>query len=137
MIPRVQQVMQQARERVLRGNTRAKNKLLSVFEPDTEVIRKGKASKPTEFGKMVKIQEAENQIITSYAVYEQRPYDSALLIPAIEAHEEQLGRAPRPAAGDAAFYSAANQKAAHEKGVKRVCIPNRNTKSVERKREQK
>lgn len=58
MIPRVQQVMMQARERVLGGNTRAKNKLLSVFEPDTEVIRKGKASKPTEFGKMVKIQEA-------------------------------------------------------------------------------
>ena len=44
MIPRVQQ-------------------LLSVFEPDTELIRKGKASKPTEFGKMVKIQEAENQIV--------------------------------------------------------------------------
>jgi len=41
---------------------------------------------------MVKIQEAENQIITSYAVYEKRPSDSALLIPAIEAHEEQLAR---------------------------------------------
>jgi IS5 family transposase len=62
MIPRVQQVMKQTRERVLRGNTRAENKIVSVFEPDTEVIRKGKASKPTEFGKMVRIQEAENQI---------------------------------------------------------------------------
>src|SRR5882762_4071888 len=75
MIPRVQQVMQQARERVLRGNTRAKNKLLSVFEPATEIIRKGKASKPTEFGKMVKIQEAENQIVIDFEVYDKKPND--------------------------------------------------------------
>jgi len=36
---------------------------LSLFEPTTEVIRKGKAGKPNEFGKMVKLQEAENQIV--------------------------------------------------------------------------
>ena len=95
MAPRVRQVMQQARARIFGGDTHVENKLVSIFEPGTEVIRKGKASKPTEFGKMVKIQEAENQIITSYAVYEKRPYDSALLIPAIESHEEQLGCIPR------------------------------------------
>jgi transposase, IS5 family len=39
-----------------------------VFEPATEVIRKGKAGKPTEFGEMVKLQEAENQIIVDYEV---------------------------------------------------------------------
>src|SRR5205807_2765481 len=137
MIPRVQQVMRQARERVLGGNTRAKNKILSMFEHTTEVIRKGKASKPTEFGKMVKIQEAENQIVIDYEVYEERPSDSALVIPAIEAHVQKLGRPPRLAAGDAAFYSTHNESTAHEKGVKRVCIPNRSTKSAERKREQK
>ena len=137
MAPRVRQVMQQARARIFGGDTHVENKLVSIFEPGTEVIRKGKASKPTEFGKMVKIQEAENQIITSYAVYEKRPYDSALLIPAIESHEEQLGCVPRLVAGDAAFYSSSNEKTAHQKGVKRVCVPNRSTKSAERKREQK
>jgi IS5 family transposase len=85
---------------------------------------------------LLQIQEAENQIITCYSVYEKRPSDSALLIPAIESHEEQPGRVPRLVAGDAGFYSASNEKAAHEKGVKRVCAPNRNTKSAERKREQ-
>ena len=59
---------------------------------------------------------------------EKRPSDSDLLIAAIESHEEQLGRVPRLVAGDAAFYSAANEAAAHEKGVKRVCIPNRQHK---------
>jgi transposase, IS5 family len=137
MAPRVKQVMQQARARVFGGDTHVPEKLVSIFEPATEVIRKGKASKPTEFGKMVKIQEGENQIITSFEVYEKRPSDSELLIPGIESHEEQLGRTPRVVAGDAAFYSAANEKEAHEKGVKRVCVPNRSTKSAERKREQR
>jgi len=54
-------VMRQARQRVLHGNTHVPGKLLSVFETCTEVIRKGKTSKPNEFGKLVRIQEAENQ----------------------------------------------------------------------------
>ena len=123
MIPRVQQVMRQARERVLRGNTRAKNKILSMFEPDTEVIRKAKASKPTEFGKMVKIQEAENQIVIHSEVYDQRPSDSDLLTPSIEKHKELLGRVPDLATADAAFFSAANETEAKKLGVKRVAVP--------------
>ena len=79
MVSRVQQVLRQTRERVLRGNTKAEGKLLSIFETHTEVIRKGKAHKPTEFGKLVLIQEAENQIVTHYQVCEQRPADSTLL----------------------------------------------------------
>jgi IS5 family transposase len=136
-VPLVRQVMKQARARVFHGNTRSEGKLVSLFEPSTEIIRKGKASKPTEFGKMVKLQEAENQIITDYEVYAQRPYDSDLLIPAIDRHQALLGRVPRLVAADAAFYSARNETAAKAKGVKRVCIPSRSTKSSERKREQK
>lgn len=136
-VPRVQQVMRQARARIVGGDTHVEQKLLSLFEPSTEVIRKGKASKPTEFGKMVKLQEAEHQIITDYVVYDHRPSDSDLLIPALDAHAHAFGRAPRLVAGDAAFYSGTNETTAHAKGVKRVCIPNRSTKSAERKREQK
>jgi transposase, IS5 family len=137
MTSRVRQVMKQTRARIFRGNTRSEGKLLSLFEPSTEVIRKGKAGKPNEFGKMVKLQEAENQIITDYEVYARRPYDSDLLIAAIETHQALLGRTPRLVAADAAFYSAKNETAAKAKGVKRVCIPNRSTKSLERKREQR
>src|SRR3984957_10603806 len=117
--------------------TRADGKILSLFEPATEVIRKGRAGKPDEFGKKVKLQEAENQIVTDYEVYDQRPSDWDLLIGAVEAHQARLGRTPRLVAADAAFYSAKNEVAAKAKGVKRVCIPNRSTKSAERKREQK
>jgi IS5 family transposase len=137
MSSRVRQVMKQTRARIFRGNTRSEGKLLSLFEPSTEVIRKGKAGKPNEFGKMVKLQEAENQIITDYKVYMRRPNDSDLLLAAIETHQALLGRTPRLVAADAAFYSARNEAAAKAKGVKRVCIPNRSTKSLERKREQR
>jgi IS5 family transposase len=136
-VPRVQQVLRQARARILRGDTHAEGKLLSLFEPSTEVIRKGKAGKPNEFGKLVKIQEAEHQIITHYEVYDERPSDADLLLPAIEAHTQVCGRVPRLVAADAGFYSAANEDAAHAKGVTRVSIPNRSTKSPARKREQK
>ena len=137
MAGRVQQVMRQTKARVFDGNTHYEGKLFSVFETSTEGIRKGKAGKPTEFGKMVKIQEAENQIVIDFEVYEKRPDDRGLLIPAIEIHEQQLGQTPRLLATDAGFHSAKNEAGAQEKGVERVCIPNRSTKSAERKREQK
>jgi transposase, IS5 family len=137
MMPLVRQVMRQTRERIFRGNTRSEDKLFSVFESSTEIIRKGKAGKPNEFGKMVKLQEAENQIVIDYEVYDRRPSDTELLIPAIEIHQAKLGRTPRLVAADAGFYSARNEAAAKANGVKRVCIPNRSTKSVARKREQK
>lgn len=119
------------------GNTHMEGKLVSLFEPDTEIIRKGKASKPTEFGKMVKIQEAENQIITAYEVYEQRPNDKDLLIPAVEVHQQRLDRMPELVAGDAGFYSAQGEIQVREMGVKRVPVPNHSTKSAERRRHQK
>jgi transposase, IS5 family len=137
MAPRLQQVIRQTKARVFAGDTHAEGKIVSLFEPATEVIRKGKAGKPTEFGKMVKLQEAENQIVIAYEVYDERPSDSDLLIAAIETHEAKLGCTPRLVAADAGFYSAKNDAAAKAMGVKRVCIPNRSTKSAERKREQK
>src|SRR5229473_3658667 len=137
MVPRVRQVMHQTKARVFAGDTHAEGKIVSLFEPSTEVIRKGKAGKPTEFGKMVKLQEAENQIVVAYEVYDQRPSDSDLLMAAIETHQAMLGCTPRLVAADAGFYSAKNAAAAKAKGVKRVCVPNRSTKSPERKREQK
>jgi len=137
MIPRVQQVLRQTRERVFRGNTQADGKLLSVFETHTEVIRKGKANKPNEFGKLVLIQEAENQIVTHYQVCEQRPADSTLLEGCLEQHVQRFGRAPERVAADPGFFSAANESEAQAMGVQWVSIPSHDTKSPARKQRQK
>jgi IS5 family transposase len=137
MVETVKKVVHQTKARVFGGDTHVAGKILSVFEQSTEVIRKGKASKPTEFGKVVKVQEAENQIVIDFEVYDQKPSDSDLLIPAIQAHEKLLGRVPDLAAADAGFFSAKNEAEAQKMGVKRVSVPNRSTKSPARRQHQK
>jgi transposase, IS5 family len=124
-----ERVLEQTKARVLEGNTHFKDKVLSLFEEHTEAIRKGKAAKPTEFGKMVKIQEAEHQIITDYEVFEKRPVDADLLQPAIAIHENLLDRLPQLVAADAGFFSADNQTQAQAKGVEKLAVPNKRTRS--------
>jgi len=136
MAGRVRQVVKQAKARVFDGITQLPGKVVSLFEPHSEIIRKGKASKPTEFGKLVQVQEAENQIVTHYDVFDQRPSDRELLLGAVEAHERVLGRLPRLATADAGYYSQAQEQAVEQKGVKWVAVPNRNTKSAERKKKE-
>jgi IS5 family transposase len=130
-------VLKQTKARVLEGNQHYGDKLYSVFEVHTEAIRKGKLSKPTEFGKLVKIQEAEHQIITDYEVFLVRPADQELLIPALEKHREIFGRVPQLAATDAGFFSLENVRQAKELGVKRVAVPNKKGRSQARSKEHK
>ena len=136
MAGRVRQVVKQAKVRVFDGITDLPGKIVSLFEPHSEIIRKGKASKPTEFGKMVQVQESENQIITHYDVFDHRPSDRDLLLGAVETHERVLGRVPNLATADAGYYSRAQEQAVEAKGVRWVAVPNRNTKSAERKKKE-
>src|ERR1700689_979933 len=129
MAGRVRQVVKQAKVRVFDGITDLPGKIVSLFEPHSEIIRKGKASKPTEFGKMVQVQETENQIITHYDVFDRRPSDRDLLSGGAETHERVLGRVPNLATADAGYYSRAQEQAVEAKGVRWVAVPNRNTKS--------
>jgi IS5 family transposase len=121
----VRRVVAQTRARVLKGDTHYPDKVLSLFEPHTEAIRKGKAAKPTEFGKVVLIQEAEAQFITTYTVLPTRVPDQALWVPAVQTHCALFGHAPRLAVADAGFASAANEEAATQLGVRQVALPRR------------
>lgn len=132
-VPLVHRVIAQAKARVLHGDTHVPDKVVSLFEPQTEPIRKGKLVKPTEFGKLVTIQEAEHHIITAYAVHAHRPADSTLWIPALDAHTETFGRAPDLATGDRGFWSTANEQAATDRGVRRVVLPRTGSKSPARR----
>ena len=132
-----QRVLEQTRARVLKGDTHYPGKVLSVFEPHTEAIRKGKKLKPTEFGKLVKIQEAEAQFITDYEVCAERVPDGKLWEPSLERHQQLFGRAPHLATADAGFASAANEAAATKRGVGRVALPRYGRISASRRLRQK
>ena len=131
--PLVSRILKQTRARLLGGDTHVPDKVLSVFEPHTEAIRKGKIAKPTEFGKLVTIQESEHQIITAYEVHERRPPDVTLWTPALDRHIATFDRPPDIAAGDRGFASAANEEAAIARGVRRVILPRAGRKTPARR----
>ena len=131
-----QRILAQTRARVLKGDDHYPDKVLSVFEIHTEAIRKGKKVKPTEFGKLVKVQEAENQFITDYQVCPQRAPDGTLWEGSLERHEQLFGRPPSLATADPAFASAANEAQATARGVRRVALPRRGRLSATRRAHQ-
>ncbi|HVY94312.1 MAG TPA: ISNCY family transposase [Bryobacteraceae bacterium] len=137
MSDRVRQVVRQAKARIFDGVTQLPGKIVSLFEPHSEIIRKGKASKPTEFGKLVQVMEAENQIVTHYDVFDERPSDRELLTDAVAKQSVRLGRVPQLVTADAGYYAQRHEQAAEEMGVKWVAVPNRSTRSAERKKLEK
>ena len=112
----VTRILDQKRARLLGGDIHVLEKVLSAFEPHTEVFRKGKIAKPTELGKLVTIQESEHQIITAYEVHDRRPANITLRTPALNRHIELFDRPPDIAAGDRGFSSAKNEEDAMQRG---------------------
>jgi IS5 family transposase len=123
-VPRVKQVIEQTTRRVMQGEAvRAGEKLLSIFEPHTAIIRKGKAGKPTEFGRVLWLAETEGGIITQARVLDGKRDDATQFVPSLDVHCEQFGRAPRLVAGDGKLATATNERAAQQRGVRRVVLP--------------
>jgi IS5 family transposase len=123
MLPRVAHVRDQTEARILDGNKKYPNKLLSLFVPESYVVRKGKAHKPNEFGRLIDIVEVERGFVSDYTVLDGNPGDGSLLIPALERHKQYFGRTPHTIATDRGYWSSKNEKKAYEMGVKRVSIP--------------
>jgi IS5 family transposase len=121
----------------LGGDRHGEDKVLSLFEPHTEVIRKGKAHKPNEFGRLVRIDEVENGIVSGYQVLVGNPADSTSWMPALEQHQASFGRVPEMAAGDRGFFCAHNEREAEALGVKKVALPARGRLSAKRAKQQK
>ncbi len=135
-VPRAQQVIRQTRARIIRGDTTSDGKLLSIFEPDARILRRGKLHKPTEFGALVKVQESEGGIVTDIAIVDTH-HDSALLVSSVERHIEIFGAPPIMAATDRGFYSGAGVKRIEELGVRRVVVPFPGKRSQKRIRHEK
>ena len=96
-LPLVGNVIQQTQQRVFGGNRRVEGKILSLFEPHSQVIRKGKAHKPNEFGRLVRVDEVENGIVSGYQVLEGNPADTGSFLPALEHHQSCHPGPLRPA----------------------------------------
>jgi len=119
-------VLDQTRRRVLQGETvPAEEKLYSIFEPHTDLIKRGKTLKPVEFGHKVLLAESAHGLITEYRVLEGNPVDSDHVQASLDHHQKTFQHAPDHYAADRGFYSAENVQNCKDAGVSQVCIPQR------------
>ncbi len=133
-LPLIDQAMAQARRRVLQGEqVPAEEKLLSLFEPQTQVVRRHKAGKPTEFGRKLWLGEVEGGIISEYRLLEHGGgLDHPELPASLEAHQQRFGRPPNLLAGDRGVWSAENEALAQQLKIKQIVLPKAGRRSRER-----
>lgn len=132
-IPRVEQVIAQTRRRVLQGEqVPAPEKLVSLFEPETAIIRKGKIANATEFGRVVWLDEVEGGIISRYDVLEGNPAEEQQIPASLDHHGALFEHPPNLLTGDRGTYSADNERYARKLGVKQVVLPKPGAKSKAR-----
>jgi len=134
LLPKVAQVIDQTVRRVFRGESLpAAEKLVSLFESHTDIIRRQKPGKETEFGHMVWLDEVDGGIVTRWQVLSGNPPDVTQWQPAIDYHIQQFGRPPTQASADRGLYSSQNESYAQKQGVKRVILPKPGRKSEARR----
>lgn len=122
-LPLVERVLHQAHQRVIEGQTLPPDeKLYSLFEEHTELIKRGKAGKPIEFGHKVLFAQTGETFIHHYQVMAKRIEDKDLLKPAIDAHKTLFGRYPNLLAADKGFYESMKQLDDLEEDIATVSI---------------
>jgi IS5 family transposase len=119
-------VIDQTRRRVIQGEqVPAEEKVYSIFEPHTDLIKRGKVRKPLEFGHKVFLAESAQGLITDYQVLEGNPADTSHVRASLERHQELFGCAPDLYAADRGFHSTENLDECEKAGVSQVSIPQR------------
>jgi len=127
-----EQVVSQAKRRVVEGEQVAnEDKIFSIFEPHTELLKRGKAGKPIEFGHMVMIAQTREKFVTDFGVYETKPVEHTLVDGILERHVERFGCHPETFAADKGFYESAEKLAELGKRVTVVAIGKKGKRSDE------
>jgi IS5 family transposase len=137
-IPRAEQVIDQTVRRVFQDEkVPAEEKLVSIFEPHTAIIRRGKAGKPVEYGRKVWLDEVDGGIVTRWDVLHGNASDKRQWLPSLDAHQHLFGKPPTQASADRGVFSVDNETKAKDRGVKRVVLPKPGKKTEKRRRYEK
>jgi IS5 family transposase len=124
-------VIDQARRRVLEAEqVPSDQKIYSIFESHTDLIKRGKTQKPIEFGHKVFLAESARGLITQYRVLEGNPADEHHVEPSLQRHQQTFGQAPEVYGADRGFYSPNNLTACQQAGIGLISIPQRGGKKT-------
>lgn len=130
-LPRIAQIIDQTVGRVLAGEkVPADEKLVSLFEPETAIIRKDKPARPAEFGRVLWLDEVEGGIISGYRILDGNAREKKPLRPRLDHHVELFDKPPNLLTADRSLYSEDNERYAQSQGVKQVVMPKPGTKSA-------
>ena len=130
--------IKQCERRVLKGEkVPTSEKIVSIFEEHTDIIKRGKSQSPTEFGHKVLITTAKSGLITQYQVFRGNPDDAHMIPDILANHQNQYGQAPQNLCGDRRFFSSDNEKKAYQQGVEKVSICKPGYRSKDRKQIEK
>jgi IS5 family transposase len=137
-VPLVAQVVHQARRRVLEEQpVPAQEKLVSLFEPQTRVLRRHKTGTPVEFGRQVVLDEVEGGIVTRYQVLGPGEVERHELEPAVAHHQAVYGHPPQLVTADRGFHVAGQETALQAAGVRHVVVPASGRGTIERRAQER
>ena len=123
-------VIEQTERRVIHGESvPASEKIVSIFEPHTDIIVKDR--RETFYGHKVCLNGGSSNLITDCVIVDGNPADSTLTEQMLDRHEEIYGRYPLKAAFDGGFASKENLRSAKAKGIKDVCFAKKRGIEVE------
>jgi IS5 family transposase len=129
-------VIDQAQRRVLDGEqVPTSEKIYSIFEPHTDLIKRGKVRTPVEFGHKVFLAESARGLITQYDVLKGNPVDEAHVAPSLRHHRRVFRRAPALYGADRGFFSENNLAVCVRGGVATVSIPQRGGSKTPQRRD--
>jgi IS5 family transposase len=122
-LPIVNRIIDQADKRVFQGiMPAADEKIYSLFEEHTELLKRGKAGKPIEFGHKILLAQTGEKFIHHYRVFPKRQEDKEMVKPAINAHKQLFGISPDILATDKGFYESMAQIFTLEETITTVSI---------------
>jgi IS5 family transposase len=137
-LPLVGQAVRQATRRVLAGEAvPATEKLVSLFEPHTQIIQRHKPGHAVEFGRKLWLDEVDGGIVSRYVILDQPGQDQPYLAGSLRGHQERFGHPPWLVAGDRGVYSAPNERLAQAAGVQRIVLPATGKPSQARQRQER
>ncbi len=138
VLPLIDQAVDQATRRVLQGEpVPSEEKLVSLFEPHTQIIRRHKAGKATEFGRKLLLDEVEGGIISHFEILDDVGLEHPHLPAHLDVHQQHFARAPDLLAGDRGLYSPENEAHARARGVKQIVLPKTGRLSKERQQHER
>ena len=128
--PLIERVISQTERRVFDGEAvPASEKVVSLFEPHTDIIVKG--SREVQYGHKLNLVSGRSGMILDVVIERGNPVDSQRFVPMLERHAERYGCMPRQAAADGGYASTGNLRVAKGKGVEDVAFHKKRGLAIE------